>query len=85
MISDNCDKTDKATDIDDNDDNHEFAQPILRVQTSWFTVTCERPGVISRGRCWICIHEAWMYTSESFLGLLREMITGWKHDKNLWG
>lgn len=86
MITDNCDKTDQTADSDDDDKHeHEFAQPILHVQTSWFHIICEPPGVISKDRCWVCIHEAWMYTSESFLGLLREMIAGWKHNKNLWG
>lgn len=83
MTPDNCNKIDDE--IDDDAQDPLCARPLFRVQALGFAIICERPGVISEKRCWVCIHEAWMYMADSFIGLLWVMITEWKHDRNLWG
>ena len=45
----------------------------------------EKPGVISRNACWVCLHKEYLYTSSTLLGLLRKVITEWNHDLHLVG
>jgi hypothetical protein len=41
--------------------------------------------VICPEACWVCFNRCWMYTGDTLLGLLREMIVSWKSDRNLVG
>lgn len=45
----------------------------------------EKAGVISEGPLWICFHSCWMYTGESFLKLLYNIVKFWKSDRNIIG
>jgi len=44
----------------------------------------EKPGIISKEKCWVAIlNGTWLYTSDTLFGLIRQLITEWKHDKHL--
>jgi hypothetical protein len=45
----------------------------------------EKAGVISEGRCWICVSNGYLYIEDTLLKLLWVLITEWKHDKHLVG
>lgn len=44
-----------------------------------------KAGVISPEPCWVCFHSCYIYTADTFLGLLWAMITQWNDDSNLVG
>lgn len=50
-----------------------------------FTIFKEKAGVISENEIWICFHSCYMYTNESLLGLLINIVKYWKKDSNLIG
>jgi hypothetical protein len=45
----------------------------------------ERAGVISTAPVWVAIIGEYMYTSKTFLSLLKTIIKEWKNDSNLVG
>ena len=42
----------------------------------------EKAGVISVNPCWVCIDKYWLYTADTYLGLLKLFITEWRHDRH---
>lgn len=52
-----------------------------------FSLYHEKPNIISVNRVWVCIDSSgpWIYIADSSLGLLWNMITEWKSDKNIGG
>ena len=50
-----------------------------------FKIYKESPGIISEGHCWVCLHDCYMYTGDTFIKLILEIITQFKSDKNLVG
>ena len=45
----------------------------------------EKPGVISPDACWVAWHRCYLYTSDTLLGLLWDMLTNWNNDSRLIG
>lgn len=45
----------------------------------------EKAGIISKDSSWVCFHKEYMYTSDTLLGLLKQIIFEWKHDKHIAG
>lgn len=47
----------------------------------------ERPRVISPRSLWVCVDwtGGYLYTSYTFLGLVWEVVSGWRKDRNLVG
>lgn len=45
----------------------------------------EKAGVISQKPLWVMLDGPWLYLSESIHGLIWEVITGWRKDRNLVG
>lgn len=42
-----------------------------------------KPGEIGPGRSWICVHDCYLYMSDSLLSLIWIVLTEWKNDKHL--
>lgn len=59
--------------------------PQFKITNKYFTFCRENPGVISKDKCWVFIHDCWLYCDESILGLIHSVIFEWKHDKHLVG
>lgn len=45
----------------------------------------QKAGVISENDVWVAIHDAYLYTDDSLLGLIKIILFEWKHDKHLAG
>lgn len=45
----------------------------------------ERAGIIGPHGVWVCFHRCWMYTGDTFLGLLLTVISEWTSDRHLVG
>jgi hypothetical protein len=45
----------------------------------------EKEGVISKESCWVCIHDEYLYTADTYLKLLWVLMTQWENDKHLVG
>lgn len=45
----------------------------------------EKAGVISKGECWVCIHDGYLYTAKTLEKLIEVLNTEWEHDKHLVG
>ncbi len=43
-----------------------------------FKIYQEAAGVISKGKCWVCIAEDYLYTGDSFKKLIHILNTEWK-------
>jgi hypothetical protein len=41
----------------------------------------ERAGTMSKKSCWVCIHEGYMYISDTVRGLIEILNEEWEHDK----
>lgn len=41
----------------------------------------EKAGVISKEPVWVCLHDCYMYTGDTFIGLLWNMVKYWNDDK----
>lgn len=50
-----------------------------------FKIYKESPGIISEDPCWVCLHDCYMYTGDTFIKLILEIITQWKSDRHLVG
>ncbi len=48
-------------------------------------ISKESPGVISNTPIWVAIEGSYLYTSETFLGLLKILLTERNQDKHLVG
>ena len=45
----------------------------------------EKASIIGPDEVWVCFHGCWMYTGDTFFGLIWNMLREWKSDKNLVG
>lgn len=45
----------------------------------------EKAGVISEKPVWVAIHDAYLYTNDTIIGLIWVLITEWKNDRHLVG
>ena len=45
-----------------------------------FYIYKEKRGVISDGPCWCCWHSCYLYTGDTFLQLVRNIVKYWKDD-----
>lgn len=45
----------------------------------------EKAGVISDTAVWICFHDCYMYSGDTFWQLLKDMCQWWNHDCRLIG
>lgn len=45
----------------------------------------EKPGVISEKGCWVCTHNAYVYTANTLEELIEILNTEWEDDKYLAG
>ncbi len=45
----------------------------------------EKAGVISKNHVWVCFHNEYMYLGDTLPGLLLEIVTNWKNDRNMVG
>lgn len=45
----------------------------------------EEPGVIGKQAVWVCYCEGYLYLGDTLLGLIKEMVTGWRKGRNLVG
>lgn len=43
------------------------------------------PGVISENYCWVVMYPGYLHIKDSFLSVLWEVLTEYKHDKHLVG
>jgi hypothetical protein len=50
-----------------------------------FTIFKEKPGVISKDSCWICICEGYLYTGDTLEELISTLNSEWKLDKHIAG
>lgn len=61
----------------------------FRFETKNFIVAKDKGGIISpEGKCvWMAVdyRGPWIYFSNSFFGLIKILITEWRHDKNIAG
>lgn len=55
----------------------------VHFQCKSFSIIKEQPGVISEKAAWVFLTRAYLYESESFIGLLRKVVKEWKSDKHL--
>jgi len=55
----------------------------------YYCIVKDKGGIISPpGECvWMLIdgHGPWMYLEDSFLGLMKQVITEWRHDRHIAG
>lgn len=42
----------------------------------------EKAGVISPNATWVCIHRPYLYTADTFIGLIITVIKQWKSERN---
>jgi len=50
-----------------------------------FRIFQEKPGVISKDKCWVCICGNFMYINDTLEGLINLLNTEWENDKHLIG
>lgn len=50
-----------------------------------FTIYREKPGVISKGPCWVCFYGYWMHADYPFWRLIWNVVTEFKNDRHLVG
>jgi len=59
----------------------------FRFETKSFLISKDKGGIISpEGQCvWMAIdrHGPWIYFADSFFGLMKAVITEWRHDRNI--
>ena len=45
----------------------------------------EKPGIISKDEVWVCIHDDYLYTTDTLQELIEILNTEWEADKNFVG
>lgn len=50
-----------------------------------FVIYKEKAGVISKDPIWVCFQSCWMYEGASLLGLLWNIVSQRRQDRNLIG
>lgn len=64
------------------------SRPYFDINTRWFRLFREDPGVISReedGPLWIIFYDCYMHSNHSLLRLLWEAVKEYKNDRHLVG
>lgn len=62
-----------------------IAARLLCVRLGPLFICRERPGVISRGACWVAIEDCYLYVASTLPGLLWLLATERRHDRHLVG
>lgn len=45
----------------------------------------EKAGIVSKGTCWVCICDPYMYIADTLLELIDVLNREWENDKHLVG